>query len=119
MYRPPVQLPLPHADEWDWQRRGACRTEPSGIFFPAGDLRGSALGIVERSAKRVCALCPVIEECLRHALDCREPYGIWGGLTALERSKQLDGSRVADPPPSTPTHRIGPPLRHYKKRSRV
>lgn len=30
-------------------------------------------------AKRICALCPVREECLAGALARREPWGVWGG----------------------------------------
>jgi WhiB family transcriptional regulator, redox-sensing transcriptional regulator len=28
----------------------------------------------------------VIEQCRRHALTVREPYGVWGGLTEDERN---------------------------------
>lgn len=37
------------------------------------------------AAKRVCASCPVKDECLTVALTYGEDYGIWGGLTAAER----------------------------------
>ncbi|MFC5719868.1 WhiB family transcriptional regulator [Streptomyces gamaensis] len=36
-------------------------------------------------AKELCARCPVIERCLRRALDDNERYGVFGGLTAEER----------------------------------
>ncbi len=31
------------------------------------------------AAKRVCAGCPVRQECLAGAVSRREPYGVWGG----------------------------------------
>jgi len=34
-------------------------------------------------AKKICATCPVREECLEFGLT--EPIGIWGGLTPKER----------------------------------
>jgi WhiB family redox-sensing transcriptional regulator len=37
------------------------------------------------AAKAVCKGCPVIENCLRWAITAREPYGVWGGLSAEER----------------------------------
>jgi len=37
----------------------------------------------------VCARCPVIAACRKHALNVHEPYGIWGGLSAEERSTLL------------------------------
>jgi len=36
-------------------------------------------------AKWWCRRCPVIEECLLHAVTWPEPFGTWGGLTASER----------------------------------
>jgi WhiB family redox-sensing transcriptional regulator len=39
----------------------------------------------ERRAKQVCASCGVQAACLEQALDNGERYGIWGGLTDLER----------------------------------
>lgn len=30
-------------------------------------------------AKRICAECPVLAECLEGALERYEPYGVWGG----------------------------------------
>ena len=40
-------------------------------------------------ALAVCAACPVRAECLEYALDAREAYGIWGGMTELERRALL------------------------------
>lgn len=40
-------------------------------------------------AKSVCAACPVVQSCLRWALAAREPYGIWGGMSAEEREQLL------------------------------
>lgn len=43
----------------------------------------------EEAAKAVCRTCPVNQECLEHALESKEAYGIWGGLTELERKALL------------------------------
>jgi WhiB family redox-sensing transcriptional regulator len=40
-------------------------------------------------AKAVCSNCPVIQSCLRWAIAAREPYGVWGGLSAEEREALL------------------------------
>jgi hypothetical protein len=34
----------------------------------------------------------VIKDCLDYAVEIREPYGIWGGLTETERRRQLTHS---------------------------
>ncbi len=39
--------------------------------------------------KAFCRPCPVRFECLSHALDTREPHGMWGGLTPSERADLL------------------------------
>lgn len=78
---------LPGAYEhcWDWQLEAACReTENSLFFHPTGE-RGSAHRAREEAAKAVCAGCPVLTECRRHALATREPFGVWGGLSEEER----------------------------------
>ncbi len=36
-------------------------------------------------AKAVCSGCPVKEACLAYALKTRQPWGVWGGMTAHER----------------------------------
>lgn len=87
MYRKLVQvdLPPPQTEHWDWQTRGACRSMPMALFFPSDALRGGSLRRSEREAKLVCAQCPVIQFCLDHAVNSKEPYGIWGGLNPRER----------------------------------
>jgi hypothetical protein len=37
-------------------------------------------------AKSVCRQCPVAAHCMALALKANEPYGVWGGLDADERS---------------------------------
>jgi WhiB family transcriptional regulator, redox-sensing transcriptional regulator len=61
-----------------WMRRAACRGQETEAFFPprGGDVSGP---------KAVCAACPVRQECLEYALDNRDKFGVWGGLTEMER----------------------------------
>lgn len=40
-----------------------------------------------RDAKKVCAQCPVIAECLDYAQQVEWEYGIFGGLTPTERRR--------------------------------
>jgi WhiB family redox-sensing transcriptional regulator len=87
------RLPGPVADLWDWQSQGSCRREnPDAFFHPQGE-RGPSRRGRNRTAKAVCLNCPVLQRCRKHALKVREPYGVWGGLTASERE--------AIPPDST------------------
>lgn len=74
-----------------WRRRAACRLVPAEdlwIFWPG---RGDQAAL--RAAKKVCASCPVVEECLAYAIEAKEP-GVWGGKSEHER-QVLVGRRAA------------------------
>jgi WhiB family redox-sensing transcriptional regulator len=79
------RLPKPVANEWDWQLQGSCQGLNSSVFFHPDGERGSARSRRAGRAKAICLRCPVLEQCRRHALSAREPYGVWGGLTEEER----------------------------------
>lgn len=64
-------------DRASWQADAACASVDPELFFPK---HGDTF-----PAKRVCAGCPVVVDCLEHAIAHREPSGIWGGLTPDER----------------------------------
>ncbi|MGZ7495891.1 WhiB family transcriptional regulator [Corynebacterium sp. ZY180755] len=86
-------LPGPNADLWDWQLQGACRGENSEVFYHPDGERGRARRMRERRAKAVCAGCPVLEQCRRHAIEVQEPYGIWGGMSESERHRIIQATR--------------------------
>lgn len=90
-----------------WMEDAACLDVDPEVFFPVGE-EGSA--IYERDvavAKGVCAGCEVREQCLAYGVrqDVRqvlirvEPEGVFGGLTARERSPlvraRVGGERAA------------------------
>lgn len=73
---------------WDWQLDAACRGQAEPFFHPYGE-REPTRSRRERAAKAICAGCPVMQQCREHALDAREPYGVWGGLSEEERDELL------------------------------
>jgi WhiB family redox-sensing transcriptional regulator len=79
------RLPVPVAENWDWQVRGACRGMESRFFFHPDGERGPARAIREARAKQICRSCQVLDQCRAHALTAQEPYGVWGGLSSDER----------------------------------
>jgi WhiB family redox-sensing transcriptional regulator len=83
------RLPKPIQESYDWQYRGACREVDPETFYSPESERGPRRRAREAAAKSLCDRCPVVAECLRHALDVREPYGVWGGLNATEREHIL------------------------------
>ncbi|MBW3594720.1 MAG: WhiB family transcriptional regulator [Actinobacteria bacterium] len=78
--------------ETEWREQAACLPYPAILFFGMDDNEGAAERHArEEEAKEICTHCVVRAECLDYALATREAYGIWGGLTELERKARLQG----------------------------
>jgi WhiB family redox-sensing transcriptional regulator len=74
-----------------WQLKAACRGPHSVVFFPPSHFeRKDEKADREARAKEICATCSVRQPCLDYALAIREPHGIWGGLSELERRHLLN-----------------------------
>jgi WhiB family redox-sensing transcriptional regulator len=73
----------------DWQADAACAGMGNHTFFPdRGDNRDVA------KARAVCAICPVVDECLQWAIDTGSRHGVFGGLTPRERQGMKYGKGV-------------------------
>ncbi len=86
-------------DNRDWWAEARCNDQAgtmSGLFF-SEELQDIA------RAKQICALCPVMAECLEGALERREPWGVWGGQLLLN-GKVLQSKRRRGRPP-----KVAPP----------
>ena len=64
----------------EWTRRALCAEVDPNIFFPE---IGENVSVV----KKICKACDVREECLKFSLDNDERFGIWGGLSEINRRK--------------------------------
>jgi len=64
----------------EWRTQAECLDADPEIFFPVAG--GNGL-----DAKRVCARCPVIHDCLEYALEYEIDEGVWGGMSAVQRQK--------------------------------
>lgn len=70
-------------DDKDWRQRADCRGADPDIFFPEkGQGRNSSA-----RAKAICRNCPVLQRCLKEALNSNERFGVWGGMSTRERDK--------------------------------
>jgi WhiB family redox-sensing transcriptional regulator len=79
----------PVAEAWTWQLQAQCRNMPSVVFYPPDGERGRRRQRREQRAKLICRKCPVIRDCLAHALQWPEEYGIWAATTPAERQNWL------------------------------
>lgn len=61
-----------------WRDYAACQYAEVEVFFPGPGQGGE-------DAKRICAVCPVINECFEFAMTNAEGFGVFGGCTAPER----------------------------------
>lgn len=80
-------LPLVPLRDQPWRSHAACRGVDAEVFHPDNDDDAGP-------AKAVCAECLVRSDCLDHALDAPETYGVWGGMTASERRRVLRGEEA-------------------------
>lgn len=81
-------LPLPDLNEVfrkpAWMELGACRGMDTAIFIPTSRRP-------HRTAKAVCAGCPVRTECLEYAMADESCVGVWGGTSTTERQAMREG----------------------------
>lgn len=73
-------LTAPILEERPWAVFAACKNEMSLTFFPQNRQE-------ERAALKICSLCPVVDDCLDHAISTDERFGVWGGTTERERRR--------------------------------
>ncbi len=71
-----------------WMMQGNCRLYPPKVFFPSD-------GVGVDKARKICAGCPVTEQCLEYALDHRIDHGVWGGCSERERRRILKRRRLS------------------------
>lgn len=61
-----------------WDEQAACRGADVEMFFSVEEAD-------QQRALELCARCEVRQECLESAIERREMYGIWGGMTESDR----------------------------------
>ena len=78
------------ADLDGWTLQAMCRGVGDRVFFPRGTT-GTPVEDKHTAAKRLCAPCPVTEQCLRRAMRAEGStaadyrFGVFGGLDPVER----------------------------------
>ena len=65
-----------------WMSHAACKGEDVNTFFPG---RGET---PRRTGRRICAGCPVRDECYHYAASFTDaPAGVWGGESERQRKR--------------------------------
>jgi len=77
-----------------------CQTYPDAFFaddetnsYVTRSVRTHKGEAQENIAKSLCSGCPIRLQCLEYALEAKEEYGVWGGLTVGQRNKIKRGRK--------------------------
>lgn len=74
----------------EWQIHALCRGNHAHLFFPPSHFeRKEDRERREVRAVAICNVCPVKQDCREYSLKVGEVYGIWGGMTELERRDEF------------------------------
>ena len=91
-----------------WRQYARCLGADPELFYPPPESDDGA-----EEAKAICAVCPVREPCLEHAITAREKQGVWGGLDERERRRlvrQRRKTRLTSAAPRCGLVRVPPPV---------
>lgn len=71
--------------------QGRCATvaDPESFWVATDSRKGAKQAAQRRYAARLCAGCPVLEDCHRYAVDAGEWWGVWGGTTEHDRRQLI------------------------------
>ena len=79
--------------ESTWHREALCAQMGGDALFGWEGEKSRSIVLVYQQARKICARCPVQNECLEEALELQgnraqqHRYGMWGGLTPGERTE--------------------------------
>jgi WhiB family redox-sensing transcriptional regulator len=83
---------MPKYGEIDWEQ-AACRDYIyTDLFYTVEEQRSILQYEYINALRSVCARCPLWAECLKYAME-NEQYGVWGGMTSVERTALRDRKR--------------------------
>ena len=77
-----------------WRTKAACLGTDPKTFFPVESTHGGKDSPTYITARKICATCPVRITCLTYAVETRQHYGVWGGLTPNERRHLIKGGPI-------------------------
>ncbi len=69
--------------EVNWEL-AECRDVYTDLFYSVEEERNANAYNNINALRSVCARCPIWKACLSYAFE-NESYGVWGGLTSMER----------------------------------
>jgi WhiB family redox-sensing transcriptional regulator len=82
---------MPKYQQVDWDQ-AECREFDTDLFYRVEEERNQDAYQFINAVRSICGRCPIQRECLAYAFG-NEEFGVWGGLTGLERRSVGDPDR--------------------------
>jgi WhiB family redox-sensing transcriptional regulator len=79
---------MPEYRQVNWDE-AECREFDTELFYRVEEERNQSAYQYINAVRSICGRCPIQKECLSYAFG-NEDYGVWGGLTSLERRSMGD-----------------------------
>ena len=79
---------MPEYKQVDWDK-AECLEVDTELFYRVEEERNSTAYQYINAVRSICGRCPIQKDCLAYAFG-NEDYGVWGGLTSLERRSMGD-----------------------------
>ena len=79
---------MPKYTEVDWEK-AECLGMDTDLFYRIEEERNSTAYKYINAVRSVCGRCPIQMDCLAYAFG-NENFGVWGGLTSLERKSMYE-----------------------------
>jgi WhiB family redox-sensing transcriptional regulator len=74
---------MPEYRQVNWDQ-AECRDFDTDLFYRVEEERNQDAYRYINAVRSICGRCPIQRECLAYAFG-NEEFGVWGGLTGLER----------------------------------
>ena len=72
----------------NWMSQASCHNHADMWAFFADELSQRSM------AMPVCRACPVVNDCLDHAIERGEDEGVWGGTLPAQRKELIRRARL-------------------------
>ena len=82
---------MPKYKQVDWEQ-AECRDTYTELFYRIEEERNQEAYRYINAVRSICGRCPIQKDCLAYAFGY-EDFGVWGGLTSLERAAVANPER--------------------------
>lgn len=82
---------MPKFGEVEWGK-GECWDTHTDLFYQVEEERSTTAYKYINAVRSICGRCPIQMDCLAYAFG-HEEFGVWGGLTSLERLAVVDPAK--------------------------